>query len=302
MLRGKFAPRCFDRATTGTRRWAAAAAAEENGPGIVWVRRLGMFAGALLGPVAFSWLTYFDDHRDVFRPEYSEKNKAATVFSDGEGGTLELVPKPSLGGPFRMRDARTSQEVNEVQVLGGKWTLLYFGFTKCAEICPNTMKFIVGVMDEVEKVNRHEFPRDVEDLQAVFVTIDTVRDGPKELNQFLARFRKDRRNLIGLYGDDEHTADMAKAWRVYFTSLSETPEEEEARKKRGFETLRDAISADDSYQFDHSAACYFIGPDGKLRDFFFREMGHKHAVDRIGLHWADGYGFGNGKADAKPSA
>lgn len=267
------------------------------------VRRLGMFAGAMIGPVVFFWMTYYDNQREIFRPEYQQtvQQKLAAADAEEAAGRMEMIPKPSLGGPFTMIDARTGKEVNEKDVLLGKWTLLYFGFTKCAEICPNTVKFITGVMDKVEKTHgsKEEHADKAEELQLVFVTIDTVRDGPKELLQFLARFRKDRRNLVGLYGDDDQTRDLAQLWRVYFSSLAETDAEAEQRKKQGYESLKDAIAADDSYQFDHSAATYFIGPDGKLRDFFFREMGAQHAVDKIGLHWDDAYGIGAGGTGQK---
>jgi cytochrome oxidase Cu insertion factor (SCO1/SenC/PrrC family) len=251
-----------------------------------------MFAGALLGPVAFGILTYGSDHREIFRPEYE-----AGARTDGQAapeGKLEIVPKHRLGGPFSMFNAATRREVNDRDVFTGKWTLLYFGFTKCAEICPNTMKFLVSVMDDCEKKHATTAGHKTEakPLQTVFVTIDTVRDGAPELLTFLERFRKDRRGLVGLYGDEDQTTQMCRAWRVYCSSLSETPEEEAARKARGHSTLNDAIKADDSYQFDHSAAAYLVGPDGKLRDFFFREMGEDHAVEKIGLHWADAYGFG----------
>merc|ERR1711916_107153 len=85
----------------------------------------------------------------------------------------------------------------------------------------------------------------------------------------------------------------------YFSALSETTDEAQARRAKGYATLKDAIAADDTYQFDHSAASYLIGPDGKLRDFFFREMGKDHAVDRIGLHWADAYGLNRSADDAE---
>ena len=245
-----------------------------------------MLAGALLFPVSVGILTYYDRQRDIFRPDYVSKDEPGVVVQ-----AAEVVAKPSLGGPFTMRSAATGKLVTDKEVFAGRWTLLYFGYTKCAEICPTSLKFLVSVMDECEAKYGAAHPKNTEKLQTAFVTIDTIRDDRNSLQKFLERFRPKARGLVGLYGTDEQTMSICKAWRVYFTSMSETPEEVTAREARGFKTLRDAIAADDTYQLDHSAAAYLVGPDGKLRDFFFKEMGKDHAVERIGLHWDDAYGI-----------
>jgi Uncharacterized protein SCO1/SenC/PrrC, involved in biogenesis of respiratory and photosynthetic systems len=53
----------------------------------------------------------------------------------------------------------------------GKWTLMYFGFTRCPDECPTTMY----QMSKLIKVLREkEFP--LEDKQWVLVSIDPERD------------------------------------------------------------------------------------------------------------------------------
>ena len=65
----------------------------------------------------------------------------------------------------------------------GKWTLMYFGFTKCPDECPTTMY----QMSKLVKVLREkEFP--LEDKQWIFVTIDPERDTPSDINKYARGF------------------------------------------------------------------------------------------------------------------
>ena len=65
----------------------------------------------------------------------------------------------------------------------GKWTLMYFGFTRCPDECPTTMY----QMSKLIKVLREkDFPLD--DKQWVLVSIDPERDTPEEINKYAKGF------------------------------------------------------------------------------------------------------------------
>ena len=53
--------------------------------------------------------------------------------------------KPLIGGPFSLldQDGNTFTEAN----LLGKWTLMYFGFTNCPDICPEELDKMSDVVD-----------------------------------------------------------------------------------------------------------------------------------------------------------
>lgn len=74
--------------------------------------------------------------------------------------------------------------------LQGKWTLMYFGFTRCPDECPTTMyqiKKLINVLRE------KDFPLD--DKQWVLVSIDPERDTPEDIDKYAKGFDV---NFIGV--------------------------------------------------------------------------------------------------------
>ena len=75
----------------------------------------------------------------------------------------------------------------------GKWTLMYFGFTRCPDECPTTMY----QMSKLIKVLREkEFP--LEDKQWVLVSIDPERDTPEDIDKYAKGFDKDFIGVVNI--------------------------------------------------------------------------------------------------------
>ena len=70
--------------------------------------------------------------------------------------------------------------------LEGKWTLMYFGFTRCPDECPTTMYQISKL---IKVLREKEFP--LNDKQWVLVSIDPERDTPEEIDKYAKGFDKD---------------------------------------------------------------------------------------------------------------
>jgi cytochrome oxidase Cu insertion factor (SCO1/SenC/PrrC family) len=305
-------------------------------------RRLGMAAGVLVFPISAGTILYIQELYTEPPPDdgaakmYSvlQNRRNAGTFQTAPGGgadepdvvigNLQPATGASLGGPFQLYDSKTGKLVTDTDVFKGHWTLLYFGFTRCAEICPNCTKFMTEVITtSQEKYGRNskedeETRADASKMQICFISVDHIRDRPADLTKFMEKYAKktspspDAKNststpwwkfwsrggggakdetvpYVGLVGKTkEEVTAAASAWRVYVSSVEETDEERLAREAKGI-PAPDLM--DDSYQVDHSAAIYFIGPDGQMKDFFFREIGVEQTVDRIGLHFADVYGI-----------
>lgn len=201
---------------------------------------------------------------------------------------VSVAPKHQLGGPFRLRESKSGEYITNEQLFNNHWTLLYFGFSKCAEVCPTTLQFISEILRDCDKAyggpEHPETSAAEERLQAAFLSIDFIRDSPEVVQKFVAKYDP---RVRGLCGSKSEVENAARVWRVYFSSVDETDEEREAREAKGVPPPE----IDDTYQFDHSSAIYLVGPDGKMKDFFFKEMGLDDAVDRIGVHFLNVYGF-----------
>ncbi len=88
--------------------------------------------------------------------------------------------------PFRLTDSQGRPFTQAG--LQGHLSLVYFGFTHCADECPDTLALLSRV------VRAARLPQ----LQVLFVTIDPQRDTPAVLATYLRRFDP---AFIGLTGD-----------------------------------------------------------------------------------------------------
>ena len=56
--------------------------------------------------------------------------------------------RPKIGGPFNLIDAKTENSVTHEDLLG-RFSLVYFGFTNCPDICPDELDKMGSVVDKV---------------------------------------------------------------------------------------------------------------------------------------------------------
>ena len=97
---------------------------------------------------------------------------------------LFLYEKPKEISDFTFFTA-DGAEFNK-ENLKGKWTLMYFGFTRCPDECPTTMY----QMSKLVKILREkEYP--LEDKQWVLVSIDPERDSPNDIDRYAKGFDQD---------------------------------------------------------------------------------------------------------------
>lgn len=123
-----------------------------------------------------------------------------------------------------------------VDELKDRWSLLFFGYTFCPDICPTTL----AQMREVKGLLPAEAR---ERLRVVLVSVDPNRDTPQQLKQYLGYFDP---SFIGLTGELERIQTLANGVSIPF------------------------IPADTSkpgYTVDHSGNLVIIGPDGRQRGF-----------------------------------
>jgi cytochrome oxidase Cu insertion factor (SCO1/SenC/PrrC family) len=76
-----------------------------------------------------------------------------------------------VGGPFTLTD-QTGRHVSEKDFLG-KYTLVFFGYTYCPDVCPTELQVISAALDKLGS------KADI--IQPIFITIDPQRDTPETI-------------------------------------------------------------------------------------------------------------------------
>jgi protein SCO1/2 len=109
--------------------------------------------------------------------------------------------KASFGGPFTL--VGSDGKPFSSQALAGKPYAIYFGFTRCGDICPTTLSRLVKL--------RREAAND-QAMQIVFVTIDPKNDGPKDVGQYSSLFNAP---IIGLTGTEPQIDQVKKQYGIY---------------------------------------------------------------------------------------
>lgn len=120
-----------------------------------------------------------------------------------------LGPQPeqtaAIGGPFHLVDEH-GRPVDQ-DVLKGKWSAVFFGYTNCPDACPTTL-FALG---QAEK----QLGAKANDFQTVFISVDPARDTPAQMAKYLSN-EAFPRHAVGLTGADAEVAQAAKAYKVYY--------------------------------------------------------------------------------------
>lgn len=166
------------------------------------------------------------------------------------------VGKPKVGGEFELvdQDGRPFSSAD----LKGRYSLIYFGFTHCPDICPEELDKMARMFDLVEEKAPGA-------LTPVFITCDPARDDPKILKSYLAEFHP---RFIGLTGTYDQIKDVCKAYRVYFS----TPKD---------------VKPGQDYLVDHSIYFYLMDPEGDFVEALGRQHSPEQAAKLILDHMKD---------------
>ncbi len=146
-------------------------------------------------------------------------------------GVLGSQSTVAVGGPFQLVD--TSGRTVDQDLLKGKWSVVFFGYTHCPDICPTTL----FSLKQVEPL----LGAQANDFQTVFVSVDPARDSVAQMRAYVANDAFPKR-LIGLTGSQAQVDAAAKAYHVYY-------------QKQG---------AGDDYQVSHAAYSYLMNPKGRF--------------------------------------
>jgi len=128
-----------------------------------------------------------------------------------------------------------------------QWSMVFFGFTHCPDICPTTMMTMNAVMDKLDT-------NDSTPMQVVFVSVDPKRDTVEVLGKYMNWFNP---AFTGITGE---LADILK----FSSDLS-------------IVASYSVIDGTDDYLVDHTASMLLVDPKGRVRAKF----GAPHKTETI---------------------
>ncbi|WOJ97409.1 SCO family protein [Congregibacter brevis] len=159
------------------------------------------------------------------------------LMSDGElqANGLYLMDPPRDFGEFALTDHRGERFTQDS--LKDQWTLVFFGFTYCPDVCPTTMAFLDQFVGQLEGT-------EAKDTAVVMVSVDPARDTVEQLASYVPYFNEDFTGVTGEFLD-----------LFRFATALNTP-------------FRKVPGQGDDYQVDHSANVVLINPRGHYHGFF----------------------------------
>lgn len=112
------------------------------------------------------------------------------VRSRALGGLRGVMLTPVRAKPDFTLDDTDGRPFDFRSATHGTAALLYFGYTNCADVCPQHLSNIASALRKMS-------PEDQARVRVVFVTTDPARDTPQRLREWLDNFDK---RFIGLRG------------------------------------------------------------------------------------------------------
>lgn len=160
-----------------------------------------------------------------------------------------VYPEAKAITPFQLHDQYGTAFTEDD--LTGRWSLVFFGFTNCPDVCPLTMAELGEFYSQLPEASDQPVP------QVIMATVDPQRDDGAELTRFLNQFHPD---FIGLTGPDSALANLAGQLYVVRDTIADS------MAGHGEMTHGDDASVPTPIEapIDHSGHISVINPDGEL--------------------------------------
>lgn len=145
----------------------------------------------------------------------------------------------------------------DLEAIQGQWSLLFFGYTHCPDVCPTELFMLAEMMRAIE-----QDPDVVSQApQVVFVSVDPNRDSLQHLQQYAGFYHS---SFIGVTGGQATIDRLCNSMGVFY---------ERVYYQDGKVLDLDPATAvpaglEDSYLINHSASIFLVNPAGKLHAIF----------------------------------
>lgn len=161
----------------------------------------------------------------------------AFVLGFGFKSYLDAQPEPTnlADSPTVTLFGQDNQAVNIFDANDPRIRIVYFGFTRCPDVCPTSLAMLAGALNELDADTQSE-------VRPMFVSLDPERDNAQASATYAHYFHP---MIEGLSAPLDVTTALAHRYGVIFRK-TELPNSE----------LK--------YTLDHSSYFYFLQPDGTL--------------------------------------
>jgi protein SCO1/2 len=162
-----------------------------------------------------------------------------------------VLPEPQSLPEFSLLD-QAGNEFNR-ESFSGDWSLVFFGFTHCPDICPATLQQLSLARAKVTADGDKKFPR------IVLVSVDPERDTPEVLDAYTKHFGE---GVTGVTGTLTQLMNLTSSIGIFFAKSDQEG---------------------DTYSVDHSAVVLLINPDAEFHALFSAPHKIEHFVDDVPL-------------------
>lgn len=173
-------------------------------------------------------------NRRTFFAGFAAMTVAVPAFAQHQDlGAEEPGADTPIQRRWMMEDTYGNVVTNEDMM--GKFTLIYFGYTGCPDVCPTTLATVAEAIDKLGDKAELVVP--------IFVTVDPDRDTAILMREYTGFMHP---SFVGLRGPKAYTDHMVRTFNARYEIYVEDPEHP------------------DRYTIDHTASVALVGPDGFL--------------------------------------
>ena len=166
-------------------------------------------------------------------------NTAAKDKSSGRRGKVTHIGKANIGGSWELKDVN-GKKFGSAD-LEGKYYLIYFGFCRCPDVCPQSLNKLTKALEIIRRSPEKKYF----ELEFVFVTVDPDRDDKEAIETFLKHFDK---KIIGVTGDnnkDPALRQMMSKFKIHASKIELEEEQVDPSKPK-------------PYTLDHTIITYLM--------------------------------------------
>jgi protein SCO1/2 len=164
--------------------------------------------------------------------------------------SAQLLPAPKALPDFNLLNQYEVPVDKNLWI--GRWSLVFFGFTSCPDICPLELQKLAKLLRSAD-VNPA--------LQIVFISLDPERDSSSKLQEYANFFHPD---IVALSGSNAELARIAQ----FFGAAYDRTVIIDAKLFNVPAGIDMPAGAGDYYQVNHSARVFIVNQEGVYRGSF----------------------------------